>query len=145
LAALVPLTTFQGQRAAAKLLGAIGLAVLPGCSDAIGPDELPVCAGAVTLEVTTETTPGFLWTPACRLSSLLVEAADDGTAVWAIITRGENALAPPVAYGEPPAGAETLMPPAPLTSGSGYRITVARWVGPEGDDGQNIGVESFEP
>ena len=35
---------------AAKLIGAVGLIVLSACSDAIGPDELPICAGAVMLE-----------------------------------------------------------------------------------------------
>lgn len=130
---------------AAKLIGAVGLIVLSACSDAIGPDELPVCAGAVTLEVTPGTTPSFIWTPACRLSSLQIEAEGDGTVLWAILTRGENALAPPVTYADPPAGAETLTPPAPLTSGTAYRVTVTRWVGPEGDDGQNIGAETFEP
>ena len=135
----------SGRLRAASPLGAVCLIALAGCSDAIGPDELPECSGPVTLEVTPGTTPSFAWTPACRISSLIVEADDGGTQLWAIITRGENALAPPVIYGDPPAGAETLAPPGPLASGTAYQVRVARWIGPEGDDGQSIGAETFEP
>ena len=134
----------NGRSRAARPLGAVCLITLAGCSDAIGPDELPECSGPVTLEVTPGTTPSFSWTPACRLSSLVVEAVG-GTQLWAIITRGENALAPPVSYGDPPAGAETLAPPGQLTSGTAYEVEVERWIGPEGDDGQSVGAKTFEP
>jgi hypothetical protein len=117
---------------------------LLGCSDAIGPDELPECTGPVSLEVTPGDTPTFSWTPSCRLSLLVVETEEDGTTFWSIITRGENALAPPVTYGDPLAGVETLNPPFPLTRGTGYRVTVARWTGPEGDDVVGSGLETFE-
>jgi hypothetical protein len=118
---------------------------LSGCSDAIGPDELPECTGPVSLEVTSGDAPTFSWTPSCRLSLLIVETEEDGTAFWSIITRGENALAPPVTYGDPPGGAETLTPPVPLTRGTGYRVAVARWTGPDGDDVVSSGLETFEP
>jgi hypothetical protein len=130
---------------ASKLGCVLALVALSSCGDAIGPDELPECSGPVALEVTPGTTPTFSWTPACRLSFLVVEVDGSDTALWSIISRGENALAPPVAYGDPPAGVETLVPPAPLTSGTGYNVAVARWVGPEGDDGERIGAETFEP
>jgi hypothetical protein len=128
-----------------KPLAALALAWLLGCGDEIGPDELPECAGPVALEVTPGTTPTFSWMPSCRLSFLVVELGEGGGDLWSILTRGENALAPPVTYGDPPAGAETLTPPTPLTSGTGYRVAVARWIGPDGDDGQNLGAETFEP
>lgn len=128
-----------------KLLRAVSLVCLSGCADEIGPDELPECGGPVTLEVTPGTTPAFSWTPRCRLSFLVVELDESGGDLWSILTRGENALAPPVAYGDPPGGAETLTPPVPLTSGTAYRVAVARWTGPEGDDGESVGVETFEP
>jgi hypothetical protein len=130
---------------ASRLAAAITLIGLSGCSDAIGPDELPECSGPVTLEVTSGRTPTFSWTPSCRLSLLVVELDDGGGEVWSVLTRGENALAPPVIYGDTPAGAETLTPMVPLTSGTAYRVAVARWIGPEGDDGESVGVETFEP
>ncbi|HEU4955739.1 MAG TPA: hypothetical protein VFT28_14230 [Gemmatimonadales bacterium] len=127
-----------------KPLGAVALIGLLGCGDVIGPDELPECSAPVTLEVMPGETPTFSWTPRCRLSSLLVES-DDGTDYWSILTRGENTLAPPVSYGGLPPGAETLAPPIPLTSSTTYRVAVARWTGPEDDDGQTLGAETFEP
>jgi hypothetical protein len=130
---------------ASKLLRAVSLVCVSGCADDIGPDELPECSGPVTLEVTPGTTPTFSWTPRCRLSFLVVEPDESGTDLWAILTRGENALAPPVTYGDPPPGAETLVPPVALTSGTAYRVAVARWTGPGGDDGVSIGAETFEP
>ena len=130
---------------ASKLLRAVSLVCVSGCADDIGPDELPECSGPVTLEVTSGTTPTFSWTPRCRLSFLVVEPDESGTDLWAILTRGENALAPPVAYGDPLSGAETLVPPVPLTAGTAYRVAVARWTGPGGDDGESIGTETFEP
>ena len=128
-----------------KLAAALVLIALSGCSDAIGPDELPECSGPVTLEVTSGRTPTFSWEPACRLSFLVVELDAGGGDVWAVLTRGENALAPPVTYADTPAGAETLTPALPLTSGTAYRVAVARWIGPDGDDGESIGLETFEP
>jgi hypothetical protein len=128
-----------------KLLGAVGLVWLSGCSDEIGPDELPECSGPVSLAVTPGATPTFSWTPSCRLAFLVVEPDENGTDLWSIITRGENALAPPVTYGDPPAGVETLTPPFPLTSGTVYRVAVARWTGPGDDDGESVGAETFEP
>jgi hypothetical protein len=130
---------------ASRLAAAVALIGLSGCSDEIGPDELPECSGPVTLEVTSGTTPTFSWMPRCRLSFLVVELDEGGSGVWSILTRGENALAPPVTYGDPPPGAETLTPPVPLTSGTAYRVAVARWTGPDGDDGESVGVETFEP
>jgi hypothetical protein len=128
-----------------KPLAAFALVSLLGCSDEVGPDELPECAGPVSIEVIPGTTPTFSWTPRCRLSFLVVELDESGGEFWSILTRGENALAPPVIYGEPPGGAETLTPPIPLTSGAAYRVAVARWIGPDGDDGESLGVEAFEP
>jgi hypothetical protein len=128
-----------------RLAAAIALIGLSSCSDEIGPDELPECSGPVTLEVTPGTTPAFSWMPRCRLSFLVVELDESGSDLWSILTRGENALAPPVTYGDPPAGAETLTPPVPLISGTAHRVAVARWTGPDGDDGESVGVETFEP
>jgi hypothetical protein len=130
---------------ASRLAATVTLIGLSGCSDEIGPDELPECSGPVTLEVTSGRTPTFSWTPRCRLSLLVVELDEGGSDVWSILTRGENALAPPVTYAHTPAGAETLIPALPLTSGTGYQVAVARWTGPDGDDGESVGVETFEP
>jgi hypothetical protein len=128
-----------------KRVAAFALVWLLGCSDEIGPDELPECAGPVSIEITPGMTPTFSWTPRCRLAFLVVEIDVSGSELWSILTRGENALAPPVTYGDPPAGAETLTPPGPLTSGTAYRVAVARWTGPDGDDGESVGAKTFEP
>lgn len=133
------------RRRSSRLAAAVALIGLSGCSDEIGPDELPECSGPVTLEVTSGETPTFSWTPRCRLSFLVVELDEGGSDVWSILTRGENALAPPVTYADTPAGAETLTSALPLTSGTAYRVDLARWTGPDGDDGESVGVKTFEP
>jgi hypothetical protein len=133
------------KRRSSRLAAAVALFGLSGCSDEIGPDELPECSGPVTLEVASGTTPTFSWTPRCRLSLLVVQLDEGGSEVWSILTRGENALAPPLTYADTPAGAETLTPALPLTSSTTYRVAVARWTGPDGDDGESVGVETFQP
>jgi len=115
------------------------------CSDDTGPEDLTECSGPVTLTVTTGTAPTFSWTPRCRLFFVIVEPAESGADLWSIITRGQNALAPPVTYGEVPTSAEETNPPVALQAGSAYKVAVARWTGPGDDDGETIGVQPFAP
>jgi hypothetical protein len=132
-----------------RLRGAVTLLFLLGsgihCSDDTGPGDLPECSGPVTVAVTAGTTPTFSWTPRCRLFFVLVEPDESGTDLWSIITRSENAIAPPVTYGEVPDGAEETDPPIPLESGTAYGVGVARWTGPGDDDGEIIGTATFTP
>jgi hypothetical protein len=115
------------------------------CSDDTAPSSLPECTGPVTLSVTTGTTPTFSWVPRCQLFFVIVEPAESGSDLWSIITRSENTLAPPVTYGEVPAGAEETDPPVPLEAGTAYKVAVARWTGPGDDDGEAIGMQTFTP
>src|SRR5215207_10797223 len=95
-----------------------------------GPEDLPECSGPVTVTATTGPTPTFSWAPRCRLFLLIVEPAESGADQWLILTRSENALAPPVTYGDVPASAEETAPPMPLEAGTAYKVGMYRWTGP---------------
>jgi hypothetical protein len=113
-------------------------------SDPTGPGaSVPECTGAVTITVSSGTSPTFDWNPACRLFLVLVElgAGDQ----WLVLSEGTNAIAPPVQYGVVPAGASQQEPAIPLQAGQTYDVTLARWTGPDGDDGTLIGNQNFTP
>jgi hypothetical protein len=131
-----------------KLMVMLG-SVLPlaslACNDEPTEAGLNDCTGPVALQVSGGTVPSFSWTPACRLFGLLVEPEASGQDLWFIITEGGNTIAPGVTYGQVPAGAEERQPPAALLAGTAYKVAVHRWIGPGGDDGELIGVQSFTP
>jgi hypothetical protein len=134
---------FLGRLRTVALLCLLGSSL--HCSDDSGPEDLAECSGPVALTATAGTVPSFSWTPQCRLAFVLVEAPEGGGDVWFIFTPGQNALVPPVTYGELPAGAEEIAAPEPLQAGVTYEVIVARWIGPGDDDGENIGSQSFTP
>jgi hypothetical protein len=109
-----------------------------------GPDAtLPECSGPVSVDVSSGTSPTFDWTPRCRVFFLLVElgAGDE----WLVMSEGINAIAPPVRYGQLPAGAVQREPATPLVPGQLYDVNLARWTGPGGDDGVLIANQEFTP
>ena len=126
----------------ARALGWL-LAALACSSDSAGPSDQPVCAGNVTVSVSSGTTPTFSWTPACKLFFVLVE--DGGGDQWGAISDGTNVIATPVEYGVVPPGATELQAPAVLNPGTPYTITVYRWVGPGPQDETLIGQKVFTP
>jgi hypothetical protein len=113
------------------------------CSDDADPPDQTACTGDVTVSVSSGATPTISWAPACKAFFVLVEA-DAGDA-WGAISEGTNAIATPVQYGVTPTGATEHTPPAILTPGAPYDVTVFRWTGPGGDDGVPIGITSFTP
>jgi hypothetical protein len=110
-----------------------------------GPEDLPECSGPVTVTATTGPTPTFSWTPRCRVLGLIVETAESGHDHWLILTPSENALVPPVTFGDVPARAEETTPPEPLEADTAYNVGVWRWIGPGHDDGEVIGFQTFTP
>lgn len=91
-----------------------------------GP-EVPACTGDVSIQVSGGTEPTFSWTPACRLSFVLVEPADSGRDLWGV-GRRTNRIAPGVRYGVVPPGVSqtTEGPPVPLVAGQSYKIVLGR-------------------
>jgi hypothetical protein len=73
---------------------ALSWAMLLGCSsDGTNPgDAPPVCAGPVTIAVSSGTSPSFSWTPACRLFFVNVELG--ATDQWSIISDSTDARRP---------------------------------------------------
>ena len=128
-------------------IGALGLLVSLA---SLACDDEPTaalsdCTGPVSVQVSGGTVPRFSWTPACRLFALIVEPEASGQDLWFIITEGGNSIAPGVTYGQLPAGAEERQSPAALLGETAYKVTVHRWIGPGGDDGELIGVQPFTP
>ena len=124
-----------------------GIAIVAGLacsSDPAGPDtSLPECAGPVTVEVSSGTSPTFDWDPECRLFLVLVEL--DGGDQWLVLSEGRNAIAPPVRYGVVPDGAVEDEPAIPLEPGKTYDVALFRWTGPGGDDGELVANRDFTP
>ena len=105
--------------------------------------SVPDCTGAVTIAVSSGTSPTFRWTPTCRLFFVLVElGADD---YWLVISDSTNAIAPPVQYGVLPAGARQRAIATPLQAGETYDVNLAYWTGPGPEDGTLIGTQNFTP
>ena len=79
------------------------------CTDnATEPEQLPDCAGEVSVAASSGTTPTFSYTPRCRIMFLLVEPAATGSDLWSVETSGRNRIGPDVRYGVVPAGAVQL-------------------------------------
>ena len=109
------------------------------------PDaSIPECTGPVSVSVSGGTEPFITWTPACRVSGLLVESEDDD--VWFVTSGRANGIAPGVRYGVVPATAAADMdtPLVPLATGQTYLAGVGRYIGPEGGF-VLAGTTSFTP
>ena len=125
---------------------ALSVATL-SCSDdeATGPPDLsvPVCTTTVALTVSPGTTPTFNWAPACRLFSLGVEPVNTGLDLWVIVSSNNtNSIAPPVVYGQIPAGAVQTGDPIALEEDVGYQVVV---IALSADDQVLAGSEFFNP
>src|SRR5687767_6149825 len=85
------------------LLALLVLVTSAACSaDSSGPANTGPCTGDVVVTASGGTTPTFSWTPACRVTGLLVEEGASDT--WFLEAIGVG-IAPSVTYGSPPAGA----------------------------------------
>ncbi len=129
------------------LLGRVSLSVVAAaCSDPVGTDNsnAPPCTGSVSITVSSGTTPTFAWTPVCKVFLLLVEATG-GADQWSVITDSTNGLAPPITYGNVPAGARLNSETPSLASGTPYTVYLFRWTGPGRQDGVRAGTKPFTP
>ena len=130
------------------LLGRASLSVVAAaCSDPAGTDNsnAPPCTGSVSITVSSGTTPTFAWTPVCKVFFLNVEATG-GADQWGVITDSTNGLAPPITYGNVPAGAQlNSSGTASLASGTPYTVYLFRWTGPGAQDGVQAGSKAFTP
>ena len=108
----------------------IGLAsmvgALIGCDASNGTS--PLCDTQVAVTVANGPVPQFSWTAPCLVQSVHVYVASAPSVggprpIWGIERAG--GVAPPVTYGQTPAGARVLIPAEPLESGSHYLVQVA--------------------
>ena len=120
---------------------AAGIACSDNSPGTTGP--LPECTGAVTVAVSSGTTPTFTWAPSYRLFFVLVEPAQSGADLWSVGSDGTNAIRPPVIYGTVPNGARELQSVTPLVTGATYDVYVYRWTGPGTQDGVLAGSKAF--
>jgi hypothetical protein len=131
-------------------LGILALALASvggGCSEdsPAAPAEPTPCATAVVITVGPGLTPEISWTPACLVHWLLIEPSGSSADNWGVVGGSPNSLGPPVTYGTVPSGAMEFQSPDPLIAGTQYDVYVTRWIGPNADDVELIGTQSFRP
>jgi hypothetical protein len=106
------------------LAGTLSLAVaLSGCDGSTGTSAL--CEIPVAMSVTTGAVPEFRWDPSCLVEIVHVyESRAPSVGGPRLIWRIERAsgLAPPIRYGQAPAGAQVTLPPESLVSGHQYLV-----------------------
>jgi hypothetical protein len=107
------------------------MTALVGCgSDTAPTPPLAPCSGALTVSVTSGTTPTISWSPACGVNRLSVDLVDApaGTVstVWGLVTSSSDEFGPSVRYGVVPNGATADPASAPLQAGKSYRVQVLR-------------------
>jgi hypothetical protein len=102
----------------------IGL-VLSGCDGSPGPSAA-LCTTLVEVTVAVNATPRISWTPQCLVKQVVVSEAIAPSAGgpqprWAVRSLG-GGMASPVAYGQAPAGAETLLAAEALLPDHQYMV-----------------------
>jgi hypothetical protein len=121
-----------------KFLLVLLLSTVACSGDSAGPTgaECPVGTASVTATVTQGAGPVFSWTPACAVAFLIVE--EDASDMWwispfadeeALISatpEAANRIAPPVTYGQVPAGMAHSDETLPLVSGRSYDVALWR-------------------
>jgi hypothetical protein len=112
----------------APIVRGLLLVAVGGCGGGTEPALVP-CSGNLAIVVSTGTTPSFTWTPQCGANRLRVDVVDpvvgaSGTE-WEI-SSVSGQFGPPVRYGTTPDGADVGVAPAPLRTGTAYRVTVLR-------------------
>lgn len=94
--------------------------------------ECSVETGMVSVSVKSGSQPVFSWEPACAVAMFLIE--EGASDVWGVNTdetvwqnpAQANLIAPPVTYGQVPAGSEQFGSPLPLQSGVTYEAILWR-------------------
>jgi hypothetical protein len=91
------------------------------CSDATDISE---CHGQVDVVVTPGPPPVYSWTPACRISYLVVvDRGDQSQGFWSVSSGvGKKDIAPPVTHGVVPAHATEDAGTRPLQPGGAYLV-----------------------
>lgn len=101
------------------------LFTLCGCADdPTEPVALEPCTGAVTVSVTSGSTPRISWAPACTMVSLLVE--EGASDRWQIIANTDVGFGPGVRYGTVPAGTTQNAAASPLAAGVLHDVILFR-------------------
>lgn len=97
-------------------------------ADSLGP-EPEDCPGPLGPEVSLSVSPGtrpvLAWTPRCHMAWIMVWDSATGQTSWNVSGQG-NRIPSGLRYGETPAGALELVPPAPLRTGVAYTTAVSR-------------------
>jgi hypothetical protein len=128
-------------------LGSVIAAAFVACKDEpTAARGLPLCTAPVAVTVSAGLTPTLNWSPACRVSTLRVRHAADGSPVWSLFADplDERAIAPGVRYGDVPPGVfGPLQPAPPLEAGTSYVLILTAIAIPIGE--LEVGREEFTP
>jgi hypothetical protein len=98
-------------------------AALSSCDGGTGTSAL--CDTPVAMSVTSGAVPQFSWDPSCLVEKVYVYEARAPSVggprlIWGIDRA--SGLAPPIRYGQAPAGVQVILPPEPLVSGRSYLV-----------------------
>ena len=115
---LVPIFDFDDP----KVLGTFFSTTGDDISVQVGEGEVPEQPGEMEVTVSDGLTPTISWTGGnARMLSVMGEESD---IMWAIAAMGPSGFAPPVTYGQVPAGAMQVSPPKTLVKGTRYQVIV---------------------
>jgi hypothetical protein len=106
------------------LAGTLSLTSALGGCDGSSTSTSALCDTHVGMIVTSGAVPQFRWDPSCLVEIVHVyESRAPSVGGPRLIWRIERAsgLAPPISYGQAPAGAQVMPPPEPLVSGQRSR------------------------
>jgi hypothetical protein len=126
-------------------LGVCLLALSGMACSSQGPSSA-ACTGSVTVIVGPGTEPTMSWVPRCALEEVLVALPGPGAVAWAVESSSQtNTIVPPIHYGVTPAGAQQLVAPGALVSGTSYDVSLLRFDDGHGGSLQPAGSTSFTP
>jgi hypothetical protein len=98
------------------------------CDGSSGPSDT-LCTAPVQVSVAPGSATQITWTPACRVQQVLVfeslPPSVGGPQLRWGVHMASAGIAPPLRYGQVPAGAQVILAAAPLVSGHPYSVQLS--------------------
>jgi hypothetical protein len=88
------------------------------CGDSTEP-----CGAPLSLSVSAGVAPTFSWSPDCAVAALVVSEDGNSSVKWHV-EASANEIESGVQFGQTPPGANALVAPVPLTSGTTYVVSL---------------------